>query len=324
MAPCWWFSLSPHCSRSSPIRRYGYVDSAPGRTGGPGPFACSMPSPPAAYLRARARGPCDHTYTRQRSPMNVPAAPCARLILREPTTSAWNDSAPTPILRPKATSAECGRATSLHAPRRRQETMLARIADALRAIAGSPRTAPVRSRKQRRPRACRHCGRLMTSRAARGTRMYCSDRCWRKRNSVGVGSVVHGIHKATNAERGAHGCNPVRRDRDLDSIAQEHAADMAARGRLSHEPGGVTCTDRAIWHGYEHEWPPAGRVWIMDNLAGPMATQPQTGTARAFVRIWMNSPDGHRENMLDMRHRRLGVGVAISRRGGIYAVQAFS
>ena len=262
----------------------------------------------------------------RRLSVRAATVPPLDLLCAEPTTSAWNAPALTPLtLRPRATaSAECGRAASLPAPRRRQKTMLTRIADALRTIAGSPRAAPVRARKQRQARACRHCGRLMTSRVARDTRKYCSDRCWRKRNSTGIDSVVYGIHKATNAERGVHGRNPVRRDRDLDSIAQEHAADMAAQGRLSHKLGGVTCTDRAIWYGYEHEWPPAGRVWIMDNLAGPIATRPQTGTARTFVRIWMNSHDGHRENMLDMQHRRLGVGVAISRRGGIYAVQAFS
>ena len=48
------------------------------------------------------------------------------------------------------------------------------------------------------------------------------------------------------------------------------------------------------------------------------------GTARTFVRSWMAGSDGHRENMLDMNHSRLGVGVAIGRHGKIYAVQAFS
>ena len=158
----------------------------------------------------------------------------------------------------------------------------------------------------------------------RGTRKYCSDGCWRRRNDVEISSVVHGIPRATNAERGAHGRNPVRRDRDLDSIAQEHAADMAAQNCFSHSVGGITCTDRAVSYGYEHKWPPAGRVWIMDNIVRHDGKRLQRSTARAFVRSWMHSRAGHRENMLDTRHRRLGVGVAISRQGTIYAVQAFS
>ena len=171
---------------------------------------------------------------------------------------------------------------------------------------------------------CPHCGSLMSSRA-HGARKYCSDRCWRQRSGTGADSVVHGIHKATNAERGAAGRNPVRRDRLLDSIAQEHAADMAARGYFAHNgPGGINCTRRAVRAGYEHKWPPAGRVWIMDNIAFHAGGGLRRSTARAFLRSWMTSRDGHRENMLDRRHTRLGVGVAAGRGGKIYAVQAFS
>ena len=118
---------------------------------------------------------------------------------------------------------------------------------------------------------------------------------------------------------------PVERDRLLDAIAQEHAADMAARGYFSHKgPGGITDTDRAVKAGYSHKWAGAGRVWIMDNIwmAGQNA-KCHRGTARGAVRSWMHSPL-HRQNMLDSRHRRLGVGVAIGMRGTVYAVQAFS
>ena len=41
------------------------------------------------------------------------------------------------------------------------------------------------------------------------------------------------------------------------------------------------------------------------------------------VRTWLGSP-GHQANMLDSRHARLNVGVAISRCGAIYDMQAFS
>ena len=68
----------------------------------------------------------------------------------------------------------------------------------------------------------------------------------------------------------------------------------------------------------------AGRVWIMDNIAMIQGGHMHRGTARKMVRIWMTSRQGHRENMLDRRHRRLGVGVAVGRRGTVYAVQAFS
>ena len=89
-------------------------------------------------------------------------------------------------------------------------------------------------------------------------------------------------------------------------------------------PGGINCTRLAVRAGYEHEWPPAGRVWIMDNIAFHAGGGLRRSTARTFLRSWMTSRDGHRENMLDRRHSRLGVGVAVGRSGKIYAVQAFS
>ena len=178
-----------------------------------------------------------------------------------------------------------------------------------------------RKPRRRRRRMCLHCGRLL---AFKTVRKYCSANCWRQRKSTGAADVVRGVHRLTNAERARKGRKRVRRDRLLDSIAQEHAADMAARGYFSHKgPGGITCTRRAVRAGYEHKWPPAGCVWIMDNIAFHAGDSLHRGTARTFLRSWLTS-EGHRKNMLDGRHLRLGVGVAVGRRGKIYAVQAFS
>jgi len=99
---------------------------------------------------------------------------------------------------------------------------------------------------------------------------------------------------------------------------------MARRGYYAHKsPNGTTDTHRALAAGYQHEWAGAGRVWIMDNILKVPQGRCGKGLAHAAVRSWLGSP-GHRANMLDSRHVRLGVGVAISRRGTIYAVQAFS
>ena len=99
---------------------------------------------------------------------------------------------------------------------------------------------------------------------------------------------------------------------------------MARRGYYGHKsPNGTTDTRRALAAGYRHEWAGAGRVWIMDNIWKVPQGRCGSGLARAAVRTWLGSP-GHRANMLDGRHVRLGVGVAVSRRGTIYFVQAFS
>ena len=181
------------------------------------------------------------------------------------------------------------------------------------AEAGKRRRAKLR-------RFCEQCGAALSGRRRR----YCSQTCWRRRDEFGTARVVAGIHRATNAERGAAYKNPVRRDRALDSIAQDHAADMARRGYFAHKsPNGTTDTDRALAAGYQHKWAGAGRVWIMDNIGMMTHVRCGRGTARRAVRSWIESPP-HRQNMLYDLHARLGVGVAVGRHGMIYFVQAFS
>ena len=138
------------------------------------------------------------------------------------------------------------------------------------------------------------------------------------------------IHAATSEARASHGLPPLARDRALDTIAQAHAEDMAARVYYEHEsPEGLDQMDRMERAGYLdacykdygdyteaatgenidllHEWQwdhrPAGDVM----------------TAR-----WMDSP-GHRENILEPRYDRMGVGVAKAWDNGrvLYGVQNF-
>lgn len=181
------------------------------------------------------------------------------------------------------------------------------------------------SKKQRvgLPRACAQRGGMLANRGRR--RWYCPQACRRRRRLVGTARVAAEIRRATNAERAGGGIARVKSDRILDAIAQDHAADMAKQGYFAHKgPAGATGTDRAGAFGLEHERKGAGRAWIMGNiwrLDGPR-TLPGN-TARQAVRWWRSSPL-HCASMLDERRERLGVGVAIGRRGTIHAVQAFS
>ena len=135
--------------------------------------------------------------------------------------------------------------------------------------------------------------------------------------------MASGIHKATNAARGVAHRVPVKRDRMLDAIAQGHAADMAARGYYSHNtPRGLDPTDRARAAGYPF-WKYTIFSGIAENIWMSWSHRAHVdAAAREAVRAWMRSP-GHRQNILDGRYGRLGVGVAISRRGALYAVQNF-
>ena len=133
------------------------------------------------------------------------------------------------------------------------------------------------------------------------------------------------IHVATNEARAAAGLPPLARDANLDGIARGHAADMAVRGYFSHVgPEGLGPTDRAAVAGYTCEKRTGGVVWtgVAENIytSWPHAAYSE-GVAADAVDWWMDSP-GHRQNILDGRYDRLGVGVAIGG-GDFYAVQNF-
>lgn len=109
----------------------------------------------------------------------------------------------------------------------------------------------------------------------------------------------------------------------LDAVAQGHAADMAARGYYSHNSlRGLDPTGRARVAGYPF-WKYTIFSGIAENIWVSWSHRAHVdAAAREAVRAWMRSP-GHRQNILEGRYGRLGVGVAISRHGSLYAVQNF-
>ena len=132
------------------------------------------------------------------------------------------------------------------------------------------------------------------------------------------------IHNATNEARAAEGLPPLERDARLDGIARGHAVDMAARGYFSHDaPGGLGPTDRAAAVGYTCERSVGTVVWVgvAENIYMSGHAAYTASVAAGAVDSWMDSP-GHRQNILDGRYGRLGVGVAVGG-GGFYAVQNF-
>jgi uncharacterized protein YkwD len=104
----------------------------------------------------------------------------------------------------------------------------------------------------------------------------------------------------TNRRRAAHGCAPVRFNRNLRSAARKHTFAMARARTMSHQlPGEPRLGRRATLANYLN--------WqiVAENIAVGFAT------AGGVVRAWMASPS-HRRNILDCRLRELGVGVVHS------------
>lgn len=101
-------------------------------------------------------------------------------------------------------------------------------------------------------------------------------------------------------ERRRAGRQPLTVDSRLDVAAQRHADDMLARSYFAHrDPDGKTVRERAREAGFD--WSAIG-----ENIAEGQQS------VKEVVESWMRSA-GHRENILDRRYTRTGVGLALGR-----------
>ncbi|MGX1885909.1 sigma-70 family RNA polymerase sigma factor [Streptomyces sp. NPDC055287] len=112
-----------------------------------------------------------------------------------------------------------------------------------------------------------------------------------------------------NAERADNGCGPVRQNSRLDTAAQRHSADMAARDFFDHtNPDGAGPGERVTAAGYA--WSTYG-----ENIALGQRTPAQV------MESWMNS-SGHRANILNCSFKEIGVGIHDAS-GGPWWTQVF-
>ena len=103
-----------------------------------------------------------------------------------------------------------------------------------------------------------------------------------------------------NDERRRAGRQPLTVDSRLEAAAQHHAGDMLARSFFAHrDPDGETIRERAREAGFD--WSAIG-----ENIAEGQQS------VKEVVESWMRSA-GHRENILDRRYTRTGVGLALGR-----------
>jgi uncharacterized protein YkwD len=105
------------------------------------------------------------------------------------------------------------------------------------------------------------------------------------------------IVKLLNAKRREIGARPLHWRFDLANVAKRHSADMINNNYFSHRSlDGRSLVDR-LFEGNIRGWNRAG-----ENIAG-------TNSGERAFELWMNS-DSHRENMLDPKYERVGVGIA--------------
>lgn len=112
-----------------------------------------------------------------------------------------------------------------------------------------------------------------------------------------------------NADRIAHGLQPVERDPLLSQAAAYHAIQMARHGDISHGfPGEPELSERGASAGVHFSL-------ITENVA-------EAEDANIIHGLWMRSP-GHRRNLLDPEVNVVGLAVVVQNRQ-VFAVEDFA
>jgi uncharacterized protein YkwD len=139
------------------------------------------------------------------------------------------------------------------------------------------------------------------------------------RTDPGSATIELEILRLTNVERAKAGLPALRLGGQLNFMANQHAANMAARsavlgaaGAMAHTLNGTpapTLSSRADYAGYEY-------ASLAENIAYGR------WTAAQVVQAWMNSA-GHRANILNPGLKEIGVGVTANAAGVRFFCQAF-
>lgn len=109
----------------------------------------------------------------------------------------------------------------------------------------------------------------------------------------------------TNKYRSMHGLPPVKNSPELDNIAQDWANHLAQTQDLQHRP--------QHWNSYP-SYIPAGGENILQAWNDYSDAQ--------LTKLWYDSP-GHKKIMLDPKAKTIGIGIATTPEGKLYAVQNY-
>jgi uncharacterized protein YkwD len=121
-------------------------------------------------------------------------------------------------------------------------------------------------------------------------------------------TVTQAIFNGVNADRAANGLGPLAWNPQLACLATDHSNTMATTGDFSHRD--LAAVIRLPEYG--------GYASLGENiLVGPNS---MTGTDMETA--WMNSP-GHRANILSPNFDSIGIGIAASPDGRVWATQNF-
>ena len=136
-----------------------------------------------------------------------------------------------------------------------------------------------------------------------------SDGCYIPDNED---ELVDEVVRLVNEERAAHGLDPVTVDATLTMMAGDYACTLIRDDYFGHyhPETGDGPGERATAFGYRYRA-------VGENLAAG-----QRAAAEA-MKDWMNSTEGHRENILNPMWEHVGIAIRTGGTYGVYWVQEF-
>lgn len=133
-------------------------------------------------------------------------------------------------------------------------------------------------------------------------------------NPANIFTFEHLVFDLINKKRAEFGLSPVVWNEDLERLAHAYSNEMAVNNFFSHQGiDGKTVGKRADSMGIK-KWHALG-----ENIA---YNRGHDNPFESVVESWMNSP-GHRENILNNRWQKSGVGIAVTPEGAYYFTQVF-
>lgn len=125
------------------------------------------------------------------------------------------------------------------------------------------------------------------------------------------------IYELSNQSRQQNGAPMLAYDEKLAAAAREHSADMAELDFFDHtnpKPNKARPWDRVVQKGVDPRRVAENIYWAKGH--------PQSKIATLAVSEWMESP-GHRQNLLEPRNGRVGIGVSYKNKA-FWITQDFS
>lgn len=147
---------------------------------------------------------------------------------------------------------------------------------------------------------------------------------------ISNGSIEREIYNRTNTARAEQltGEASLERDEYLDTLARQHSRRMLKTGavdhdgfdnRSNHAQKRCGISDGVSENVHSTETYVDMKIYGTDET---VFTDDAEAVGQVLVRGWLNS-DGHRENLLGRAYTKIGVGVATSEDGEVYATQIF-